>query len=244
MYFWRKYPIPCFYHYAGETLTLSLSCWQSCREMVKNTSVSLSQGTTHSTLWTWLTSNRLLLSSLWRRPQEEIKRGTILYSGIIFLHHVFMNAGIVHLAWLYKLYIKDRKKKRKLTTLLPGCAKRSFQLAWNSRKSDKHKFDSHTGLFRVAAKCLWRITSSNLCGVGGQHVKLVYRQAQFAQVDVEIHHHVPRHRRREHFLKVERHGEVFFYSCLAQYFLHKANTVNTRTMHPHFLLSEPFAFQL
>lgn len=35
--------------------------------MVKNTSVSFSQGTTHSTLWTWLTSNRLLLSSLWRK---------------------------------------------------------------------------------------------------------------------------------------------------------------------------------
>lgn len=112
MYFWRKYNIPCFYHYAGETLTLSLSCWQSCREMVKNTSVSLSQGTTHSTLWTWLTSNRLLLSSLWRKQQEEINRGTILYSGIIFLYHIFMNAGIVHLVWLYKPYLKDRKKKR------------------------------------------------------------------------------------------------------------------------------------
>lgn len=54
-------------HVAWETPTLSLSCWQSCREMVKNTSVSFSQGTTHSTLWTWFTSNRLLLSSLWRK---------------------------------------------------------------------------------------------------------------------------------------------------------------------------------
>lgn len=125
MYFWIKYTIPCFYHYAGETLTLSLSCWQSCREMVKNTSVSLSQGTTHSTLWTWLTSNRLLLSSLWRRQQEEINRGTILYSGIIFLYHVFMNAGSVYLVWLYKLYIKYRMEKRlkKAYNIAPGLCK-------------------------------------------------------------------------------------------------------------------------
>lgn len=53
-------------HLALEKPTLSLSCWQSCREMVRNTSVSLSHGTTHSTLWMWLTSKRLLLSSLWK----------------------------------------------------------------------------------------------------------------------------------------------------------------------------------
>lgn len=38
--------------------TLSLSCWQSCRETVKYTRASLSQGITHSTLCTWLTSRR------------------------------------------------------------------------------------------------------------------------------------------------------------------------------------------
>lgn len=38
--------------------TLSLSCWQSCSETVKYTRASLSQGITHSTLWTWLTSRR------------------------------------------------------------------------------------------------------------------------------------------------------------------------------------------
>lgn len=39
-------------------LTLSLSCWQSCRETVKKTRASLSHGITHSTLCTWLTSRR------------------------------------------------------------------------------------------------------------------------------------------------------------------------------------------
>lgn len=38
--------------------TLSLSCWHSCRETVKKTRASLSHGTTHSTLCTWLTSRR------------------------------------------------------------------------------------------------------------------------------------------------------------------------------------------
>lgn len=42
---------------------------------------------------------------------------------------------------------------------------------------------------------------TNLGGVGGEHVKLVHRQTQFAQVDVEVHHHVAGHGRREHFLK-------------------------------------------
>jgi len=37
--------------------------------MVKNTSVSFSHGTTHSTLWMWLTSNLVLLYSL----EEKIK---------------------------------------------------------------------------------------------------------------------------------------------------------------------------
>lgn len=46
--------------------TLSLSCWQSCRETVKYTRASLSQGTTHSTLWTWLTSRRCEPHSLGR----------------------------------------------------------------------------------------------------------------------------------------------------------------------------------
>lgn len=45
--------------------TLSLSCWQSCRETVKYTRASLSQGITHSTLWTWLTSRRCEPHSLW-----------------------------------------------------------------------------------------------------------------------------------------------------------------------------------
>lgn len=38
--------------------TLSLSCWQSCRETVKKTRASLSHGMTDSTLCTWLTSRR------------------------------------------------------------------------------------------------------------------------------------------------------------------------------------------
>lgn len=34
-------------------------------------------------------------------------------------------------------------------------------------------------------------------------MKLVHRQTKFAQVDVKVHHHVPRHRRGEHFLSAE-----------------------------------------
>lgn len=34
-------------------------------------------------------------------------------------------------------------------------------------------------------------------------MKLVHRQTQFAQVDVEVHHHIAGHGRREHFLLVE-----------------------------------------
>lgn len=49
---------------------------------------------------------------------------------------------------------------------------------------------------------------TNLGGVGGEHVELVHRQAQFAQVDVEVDHHVAGHGRREHFLEGERSGEV------------------------------------
>lgn len=63
--------------------TLSLSCWQSCRETVKYTRASLSQGITHSTLCTWLTSRRCEPHSLGKdkkwipegrlgpRPQEQ-----------------------------------------------------------------------------------------------------------------------------------------------------------------------------
>lgn len=43
--------------------------------------------------------------------------------------------------------------------------------------------------------------SAHLGGVGGQHVQLVHGQAQLAQIDVEVDHHVPRHWRAEHFLQ-------------------------------------------
>lgn len=63
--------------------TLSLSCWQSCRETVKYTRASLSQGITHSTLCTWLTSRRWEPHSLGRndkwipegRPGPQMQRG-------------------------------------------------------------------------------------------------------------------------------------------------------------------------
>lgn len=45
---------------------------------------------------------------------------------------------------------------------------------------------------------------TDLGSVGWEHVKLIHRQAQLAQVDVEVDHHIPRHRRREHFLEGKR----------------------------------------
>lgn len=56
-------------------------------------------------------------------------------------------------------------------------------------------------------------------------MKLVHRQTQFAQVDVEVNHHIAGHGRREHFLLVEggeqrrrrnmelQHGASFYINC-------------------------------
>ena len=48
-----------------------------------------------------------------------------------------------------------------------------------------------------------------LGGVRLQHMELVHGQTQLAEVDVEVHHDVPWHRRGEHFLvrKKERETE-------------------------------------
>lgn len=48
----------------SKAITLSFSCWQSCSETVKKTRASFNHGTTHSILWTWLTSYRWLPNSL------------------------------------------------------------------------------------------------------------------------------------------------------------------------------------
>lgn len=50
---------------------------------------------------------------------------------------------------------------------------------------------------------MYGVASSDLGGVGRQHMKLVHHQAQFAQVDVKVDHHVSRHGWREHLLLEE-----------------------------------------
>lgn len=112
--------------------------------MVKNTSVSFSQGTTHSTLWTWLTSNRLLLSSLWRKdwlkgPGRQTSWGGIVPNYISklickMLRKIRQDTQIVS-------YVNaTRNNQAGLTTLLLGCATQSFQLAWSSEgEKSKHE---------------------------------------------------------------------------------------------------------
>lgn len=57
-------------------VTLSFSCWQSCSETVKKTRASFNHGTTHSTLWTWLTSYRWLPNSLERKKSSFTQNST------------------------------------------------------------------------------------------------------------------------------------------------------------------------
>lgn len=110
-----------------EKPTLSLSCWQSCREMVRNTSVSLSHGTTHSTLWMWLTSNRLLLSSLGKERSRRFLNVTVI-----------TNYSFSVCIWT----------EATLTTWLRDCATLSFQPAWNSSQT---KQNNYCFMYSVAA---------------------------------------------------------------------------------------------
>lgn len=51
-----------------------------------------------------------------------------------------------------------------------------------------------------------------------EHMELVHGQTQLAEVDVEVHHDVPWHRRREHFLvgqRRERHSNKARFIYLA-----------------------------
>lgn len=56
-------------------------------------------------------------------------------------------------------------------------------------------------------KVLHKMKGSDLSGVGREYMKLVHCQTQFAQIDVEVHHHVSGHGGREHLLLVERERE-------------------------------------
>lgn len=60
----------------SKDVTLSFSCWQSCSETVKKTRASFNHGTTHSTLWTWLTSYRWLPNSLERKKSSFTQNST------------------------------------------------------------------------------------------------------------------------------------------------------------------------
>lgn len=89
---------------------------------------------------------------------------------------------------------------------------------------------SHSDTFRyspIDTVSGWEHLFTDLGGVGREHVKLVHRQAQFAQVDVEVDHHVPRHGRREHFLEGQRCGETFLSRSVPLIFLDSLALVST-----------------
>ena len=151
-------------------LTLSLSCWQSCRETVKKTRASLSQGITDSTLCTWLTSRRCVPHSLGERRAAlraaQRARATLGGAGALLRP---LSGSI-------------------LTTWPRGCAVRRLLLGGSSRQESirwGQAWDHRVGEGRLGA-------GAHLGGIGLQGMQLVHGEAELVEVDVDVDQEVRR----------------------------------------------------
>lgn len=164
--------------------TLSLSCWQSCRETVKKTRASLSHGITDSTLCTWLTSRRWEPHSL--RGEGRVPETP---------------ASEVQCAGVQRV-LQGSPPRSILTTWPPGCGARSLQLGGSSRqKSTRPSQALGAAGHRPMGTGMGDRGGEGpvyLGGIGLQGVQLVHGEAELVEVDIHIDQQVRGQGRGKH----------------------------------------------
>lgn len=169
--------------------TLSLSCWQSCRETVKKTRASLSHGITDSTLCTWLTSRRWEPHSLKGEGRvPEPSASGVQYAGVQY-------AGVQRV-------LQGSPPRSILTTWPLGCGARSLQLGGSSRQKSTRPSQAlgaaghrpmGTGMGDRGGD-----GPAYLGGIGLQGVQLVHGEAELIEVDIHVDQQVRGQGRGKH----------------------------------------------